>query len=213
MRGRRRGSRRALATSCAFSAAALFGLLAGSPVAGLDPLPSPPIDLPSLPLPPPPTIALPLPTVPPLPTIALPTLPVPLPTLPAPTVSVPSLPVPTLPVPSMPLPSNPLASQPASTSSAPPSSGAPTGAPGASDMPGGSVAASPTSALLDVAGPVEGTTETGQGGSPFGFALPLLIAGIPIALIIAIVALQILGGAAWLPVIRRWLNRRLTPPA
>ena len=50
-----------------------------------------------------------------------------------------------------------------------------------------------------------------QGPSPFQFVLPLLIAGIPIALIVAIVILQIAGGAAWLPVIRRWLNR--TPTA
>ena len=50
-----------------------------------------------------------------------------------------------------------------------------------------------------------------QGPSPFAFALPLLIAGIPIALIVLIVILQIAGGAAWLPVIRRWLNR--TPAA
>ena len=50
-----------------------------------------------------------------------------------------------------------------------------------------------------------------QGSVPFGFVLPLLIAGIPIAVILLIVGLQIAGGAAWLPVIRRWLNR--TPTA
>ncbi len=49
-----------------------------------------------------------------------------------------------------------------------------------------------------------------QTPSPFQFVLPLLIAGIPIALIILIVSLQIAGGAAWLPVIRRWRNRTPT---
>jgi hypothetical protein len=60
-------------------------------------------------------------------------------------------------------------------------------------------------------GSIQEPTGGDRGGSPFSFALPLLIAGIPLAIILLIVVAQVAGGAVWLPVIRRWLNRRLTP--
>jgi len=50
-----------------------------------------------------------------------------------------------------------------------------------------------------------------QKRSPLEFVLPVLIAGIPIAVIVLVVILQMAGGAAWLPVVRRWLDRRLIP--
>jgi hypothetical protein len=162
-------------------------LLGGSHVAGAGPLPLgtlPPLPLPSLL----PTILPPLPTPPPLPVPTLPPLPVPtlppLPSLPLPTVPVPSLPVPSVPVPTPPLPSLPLPSVPGSSPLA-----------GAGGGPG----------------TVQEPTGGDRGGSPFSFALPLLIAGIPLAIILLIVVAQVAGGAVWLPVIRRWLNRRLTP--
>jgi len=39
--------------------------------------------------------------------------------------------------------------------------------------------------------------------------LPGLIVGIPAIIIIGILVAQLVVGAAWLPVIRRWLNRRV----
>jgi hypothetical protein len=56
--------------------------------------------------------------------------------------------------------------------------------------------------------------EPGQpaaGPSPLEFVIPGLIAGVPIAIVAIAVFLQFAGGAAWLPVIRRWLHRRLMP--
>jgi len=50
-----------------------------------------------------------------------------------------------------------------------------------------------------------------QEQSPLQFVLPLLLAGIPISVIALVVMLQIAGGVAWLPVVRRWLDRRLMP--
>jgi len=43
-----------------------------------------------------------------------------------------------------------------------------------------------------------------------GFTLrePLIV-GVPIGVVILVVILQVAGGAAWLPVVRRWLGRRL----
>jgi hypothetical protein len=44
---------------------------------------------------------------------------------------------------------------------------------------------------------------------PFEFVLPGVIAGVPILLVGLFVALQIAGGAAWLPIVRRWLGRQI----
>src|SRR6185503_19934967 len=52
-------------------------------------------------------------------------------------------------------------------------------------------------------GTVQEPTGGDRGGSPFSFALPLLIAGIPLAIILLIVVTQVAGGAVWLPVIGR----------
>jgi hypothetical protein len=49
----------------------------------------------------------------------------------------------------------------------------------------------------------------GEGSSPFDFVVPGLIVGVPIVLVVAFILLQIAGGAAWLPVVRRWLARRI----
>jgi hypothetical protein len=47
-------------------------------------------------------------------------------------------------------------------------------------------------------------------GSPFdSFVLPELILGVPAVILLAILAAQLAVGAAWMPVIRRWLNRRV----
>jgi hypothetical protein len=188
---RRRAGLRALGASGAVAVASLLVVtLVGKPVARAGVLPSLPIWLPSLPLPPLPTILPPLPTVP-------------LPTLPVPTLPVPSLPVPSLPVPTLPLSSG----GPAAGSPSPSSSGDPSTSP--APLGPGLASAGP-SASGGAPGSVTDPT-VDQGSAPFGFVLPLLIAGIPIAVILLIVGLQIVGGAAWLPVIRRWLNR--TPTA
>ena len=47
-------------------------------------------------------------------------------------------------------------------------------------------------------------------GSPFdGFVVPGLIVGVPAIIILGILLAQLAVGAAWMPVIRRWLNRRV----
>ena len=48
-----------------------------------------------------------------------------------------------------------------------------------------------------------------QGPSPLEFVIPGLIVGVPVAVVILVVILQLAGGAAWLPLVRRWLGRRL----
>ena len=209
---RRRAGLRALGASGAVAVASLLVVtLVGKPVARAGVPPSLPISLPSLPLSPLPTIlpplpTVPLPTLPPAPTLPLPTIP--LPTVPVPTLPVPTLPVPSLPVPSLPVPTLPLSSGgPAAGSPSPSSSGDPSTSP--APLGPGLASAGP-SASGGAPGSVTDPT-VDQGSAPFGFVLPLLIAGIPIAVILLIVGLQIAGGAAWLPVIRRWLNR--TPTA
>jgi hypothetical protein len=120
---------------------------------------------------------------------------------------VPSLPLPSGdPFPSLPLSSGaPVPSLPASSDE---TAGPGRSGPGAgSSQSGGELLGSPGGSDA----PGAGGTTGGDQGSPFSFALPLLIAGIPIALIILIVLAQLAGGAVWLPVIRRWLNRGLTP--
>jgi hypothetical protein len=42
--------------------------------------------------------------------------------------------------------------------------------------------------------------------TPFSFLLPGLLAGIPALLVLIIVLLQIAGGVAWLPFVKRWLG-------
>ena len=55
-----------------------------------------------------------------------------------------------------------------------------------------------------------GATTPGVGSSPFDtFVLPGLLVGVPAILLLGILAAQVAVGAAWLPVIRRWLNRRV----
>lgn len=169
--------------------------------------------LPTLPLPSLPLTSLPVPTLA-LPTVPIPTVPVatvPVPTLPLPTIPLPggSLPLPTLPLPSgIGPPASPIAlgilpsggpgegarpSEPASAGSSGPGA---SGAPGSSDDP------------LVPAGP----GDAAPGGGTFGaIILPALIAGIPIAMIALILAAQTAGGAAWLTVVRRWLNRTVLP--
>jgi hypothetical protein len=56
-----------------------------------------------------------------------------------------------------------------------------------------------------------GSTEPGAGRSPLEFIVPGLAAGIPIAVVAFVVLLQVAGGAAWLPVVRRWLDRAPMP--
>ena len=50
----------------------------------------------------------------------------------------------------------------------------------------------------------------GSGGLG-ALVLPLLIAGVPALLIIAILLAQAAGGVTWLTLARRWLNRRVAP--
>jgi hypothetical protein len=227
---RRRGGRLGL-TVAACALGALMGL--AGPVAGVGPLPDPslpavlpslpvptlpplPVATPKLPTPPPlpvPTPTLPPPpTLPPLPTLPLPTLPVPTPTLTVPTPTLP-IPTPTLPIPtpSLALPSaSPTpSSNPSPVASA--ASGGPLASAGSSGAP---VVAGPLggSAGPDVAasaGPGEGTSPT-FGGQGFGsLVLPGLLIGVPTIIVLGILAAQLAVGAAWLPVIRRWLNRRV----
>jgi hypothetical protein len=47
----------------------------------------------------------------------------------------------------------------------------------------------------------------GASASPFdAFVLPGLLVGIPAFVLLLIVVIQAAGGAAWVPVIRRWVN-------
>ena len=72
---------------------------------------------------------------------------------------------------------------------------------------GAPVASSPIAASAPPEGPVSPTV--GGGGSPLdSFLVPGLIVGVPAIIILGIIAAQLAVGAAWMPVIRRWLNRR-----
>jgi hypothetical protein len=236
MRPRRRRAGRLWLTVAACALGALAGL--AGPVAGVGPLPDaslpevlpslpiptlpplpvatpkpptpPPLPVPTPTLPPPPTLP-PLPTVP-LPTVPLPTLPVPTPTLPVPTPTLP-IPTPTLPIPtpSLTLPSASPSPSANPSALASPAGGGPLASAGA---PSGPVGAGPIggSAGPDVAAsadPGEGTSPT-FGGVGFGsLVLPGLLIGVPTIIVLGILAAQLAVGAAWLPVIRRWLNRRV----
>jgi hypothetical protein len=191
-------------------------LLLATPASAADPLPSLPVALPSLPLPsdPLPTVPVPTPTLP-LPSVPLPTLPVPTPTLPVPT---PTLPVAT---PTLSLPT----STPRPTSSPQPSvamSPNPSQSRSPSPVPS-IVGVGPDGSTTNLGVPVVGQPVVASGvpeeplsptivdrGSPFdSFVVPGLILGVPAIIILAILAAQLAVGAAWMPVIRRWLNRRV----
>ena len=171
------------------------------------PLPTLPISTPKLPTPAPvATLPLPTPTLPPLPTLPVPTptLPVPTPTLP---VATPTLPLstPTL---------RPTASPQASPSTKPSRSPSPTpsivgGGPlGSATALGGPVKGQPVVASGVPEGP--GSPTVVDRGSPFdSFVVPGLIVGVPTIIILGILAAQLAVGAAWMPVIKRWLNRRV----
>ena len=183
------------------------------------PTPAPP---PPTPTPPPPPTPTPTPPPPPTPTPPLPSLPLPtlpLPTLPLPTIRPtlrPSLP-PTLPpsqLPTLPPLSTPPPVQPTpSPSAAPGTSGAP--------IPAGPVA-SPGSPGAPAGGPpLDPFTVGGKPGAPLGglvnvevptiggveWAVPALVLTVPGLLLILAIAIQALvGGAVWLPFVRRWLG-------
>ena len=207
-------------------------LLLATPASAADlPLPSLPVAVPSLPVP-----TVPLPTLPvatpklPTPTLRpLPTLPAPTPTLPLPTLTLPppptlpvptpSLPVPTptLPVvtPTLPLPTptpRPTATAQPSPSTTPSPSPAPSlvggGPVGSPTTLGAPVVGQPVLASGVPAGP--GTPTIVDRGSPFdSFVVPGLIVGVPAIIILGILLAQLAVGAAWMPVIKRWLNRRV----
>jgi hypothetical protein len=46
-----------------------------------------------------------------------------------------------------------------------------------------------------------------------GWSVPAIALGVPGLLVILVVALQLAGGAAWLPLARRWLSGAGTPKA
>jgi hypothetical protein len=204
--------------------------LASTAVGGVE-LPSLPVPVPSVAvptLPPPPTIR---PTLPPLPTI-LPTLPprptptlppLPTPTLPPlPTPTLPPLPTPTLPnPPSLPVPSASPTPPSGPTASDAGASGAAQG--GASTPPGGAAAGSadPSTGYIPVGGPVgpQPSLAPVLTDGPSAAAIPSigelivpgLLVGIPLLTLLLILAGQVGVGAAWLPVVRRWLTRPLVP--
>jgi hypothetical protein len=162
---------------------------------------------------------LPLPTLP-LPTLPLPTVPVlPLATLPVPTLPVPTLPVPTVPVPTLPLPSVPVPSASLSVPTLPlPSSGPTAGASAGPSEPASAGTGGPAAsggapgASGDPLASASPVVQPAPGGGTLGaLILPALIAGIPLAIVALILAAQTAGGAAWLTVVRRWLNRGVIP--
>ena len=231
---RRRLTRRARGRSAAVAVASVFAiLLVGQPAWGAIPSlpPVPSLAVPTVPLPTLPPLPLSTPTLAPTPTLPpVPTLP-PLPTLsPLPTLPLPTL----LPTPSLPLPSIlPTASPRPTASAVTTASPGPTSSPRSSDQaatasPGPTLGGSPGPSLGDGAAvgiPLAGTlpsqapTSSGggdpydsvdQGPSPLDFLVPGIVAGVPILIIVIIVIVQLVGGAAWLPMVRRWSQQRLT---
>ena len=196
---------RARAAALAITTGSLAAvLLTSGPASGAVPLPdvSLSVALPSVPLP------------------ALPSLPVPVPTLPVPTL--PPLPTPPpLPLPTpRPLPTLPTLPLPTPTILSP----SPTPSGSISDTrPAGSATPSgvgPGALLIDASGnpgtvastsPGDGSVPLDGDAAPFvdGFIVPGLLIGIPALVLVAILAAQLAVGAAWLPVIRRWRNRRV----
>ena len=219
------------------AAGVLLGLLLAGPAAAADPvaLPSglrvsavsPPVAAPTLPARPLPTVKTPSPsiagpTLRPTPTVPVPTLP--LPTLPVPTPLTPSLPTPTLPTPTLPTPTLPIP-----TASAIPTASSVVAVGGTAGATPQTVPSPPTSSASPnlgligaglkpamsegATGPTDGNASTAGASdrSPLEFIVPGLIAGIPIAVVAFVVFLQVAGGAAWLPVVRRWLDRAPVP--
>jgi hypothetical protein len=129
-------------------------------------------------------------------------------------VPLPSLPVPSLPlVPGLPVPGS--SADPAQ-SAGPGASIDPLGSPVPGQASDGPVAGvilfggpPPPSAGPGISQDSPGPVDAGR--SPLDFVIPGLIAGVPIAIVAIAVLLQFAGGAAWLPMIRRWLQRRLVP--
>ena len=212
-RSRTRGARASDLGRAIRLAAATVGilLLLVRPVAGAGLLPdvSLPVALPSLPLPtlpplPLPTPTLKLPTIPPLPSLPLPTptLPPP-PSLPLPTPTLP--PPPSLPVPTPTLPALSPSPSASTTEPLPAGSTTPSVVPGA-----GPISASASPIAAQPSSPVDvGAPEAGGLGALFdALAFPALV-GVPIVILFAILVTQLAVGAAWMPVIRRWLNRRV----
>jgi hypothetical protein len=208
--------------------------LASTAVGGVEPpslpVPVPSVAVPTLPplptirptLPPLPTIR---PTLPPLPTPTLPPLPTPtLPPLPTPTL--PPLPTPTLPnPPSLPVPSaSPTPTSGSGTPTASDAGASGAGQGGASAPPGGAASgpADPSSSgNIPVGGPVgpQPSLAPVLTDGPSAAAIPSigelivpgLLVGIPLFTLLLILAGQVGVGAAWLPVVRRWLTRPLVP--
>jgi hypothetical protein len=56
---------------------------------------------------------------------------------------------------------------------------------------------------------LSGSTPVAEERSPLEFVVPGLIVGVPLAVVVLVVILQLAGGAAWLPVVRRWLGRQV----
>jgi hypothetical protein len=155
-----------------------------------------------------------------LPTVPLPTVPVPTPTLPVPTPTLP-LPTPTLPLPTPTLPTLPIPTPTVPLASPSPVATTTAGASSAIFLPGGAADASAVPLGGGAVGSIgpEGVPSPGPGdavvptigGSGFGsLFLPGLLIGVPTFIVLGILIAQLAVGAAWLPIIRRWLNRRVS---
>ena len=68
----------------------------------------------------------------------------------------------------------------------------------------------PAASVSDPVPAVEAAPAAEAAADPLGgIVLPGLLIGVPTILVIAALAAQLAVGAAWLPVIRRWLHRRV----
>ena len=176
------------------------------------------------------SVTLTIPAPPPTPTPPPPT-PTPPPPTPTPSLPLPSLPLPTLPLPSLPLPtirptlrpSLPPTLPPLLTPSPSQPTPSPSGAPGTSGPPvGGGPVASPGSPGVAAGGPApDPFTVGGRTGAPLDglvnidvptiggleWAVPALVLTVPGLLLILAIAIQaVVGGAVWVPFVRRWLG-------
>jgi hypothetical protein len=191
------------------------------------PVPIPSIVLPTLPLPVPtlPPLPPPRPTLPPLPSPTLP--PPPTPTLPPVPSVLPSLPtvLPSLPAPSLSPTPPPSSGSPAPSGIAAAPSAGGGGGTGASRGPAGATGGEgdPANDVFLGNGPVSQPPGAAplRGDQPSAgltpsigeLIAPGLLVGIPLLTLLLILAGQLGVGAAWLPVVRRWLNRPLLPGA
>src|SRR5439155_15982472 len=89
--------------------------------------------------------------------------------------------------------------------------------PGSSDLPTSSPVAT-ASQPLGAGAVASSSPPSGPDGavpaaqSPFlGLVIPGLLLGIPVIALLLIVGAQLIGGAVWLPVIRRWTNGGVLP--